>query len=59
MTPETKHLLKWWFEWLKRLIYTSYHLLNRKAYRTWKRRRVSCSRLSIPEIDAMDESDLH
>jgi hypothetical protein len=36
MTPETKHLLYWWIEWLRRLIRTSYHLFNRHAYHKWK-----------------------
>lgn len=39
MTEETKHLLKWWREWLNRFFLTSYHLINRKAYRKWKAER--------------------
>jgi len=36
ISPETKHLLYWWKEWAARLLRTTYHLFNRKAYRRWK-----------------------
>lgn len=39
MTDETKHLLKWQFEWLKRFLRTWYHILNRGAYHTFKNRK--------------------
>lgn len=39
MNPETKHLIYWWGVWLKRLILTSYHIVNRQAYHTWKNRK--------------------
>jgi len=36
---ETKHLLYWWIEWLKRFLTTSYHLFNRRAYHDWLKKR--------------------
>ena len=36
MTKETKHLIYWQIEWLKRFFRTTYHIFNRKAYRNWK-----------------------
>jgi hypothetical protein len=39
MTKETRHLIHWWFEWLKRLTLTSYHIFNRPAYRKWRQKR--------------------
>ncbi len=39
MTKETKHLIFWWFEWLERLIRTTYHIFNRESYRKWKKSR--------------------
>jgi len=41
MTKETKHLIFWWFEWLKRLVRTTYHIFNRSAYHKWKFRQQS------------------
>ncbi len=32
---DTFWLLYWWFEWFKRLLNTSWHLVNRNAYRRW------------------------
>ena len=39
LSQETKHLLKWQFEWLIRFLRTTYHLLNRRAYKSWKENR--------------------
>lgn len=39
MTTETKHLLYWWWQWLVRLLNTSYHLMNRKAYHQYLRNK--------------------
>ena len=36
---ETQWLFKWWMEWAKRLCLTTWHLINRKAYRKWKEER--------------------
>lgn len=41
MSPESKHLIRWWKIWLERLVLTTYHLFNRNAYRKWKRARQS------------------
>ena len=63
MTNETKHLLYWWGEWFKRLLLTSYHLTNRKAYRNWKLRSKNkfeedaCREL-FPDLDGAEENDL-
>lgn len=67
MSKETKHLLYWWAVWLKRFLLTSYHLVNRRAYRSWKRNKgchrssfnESASRELLPDLDAMEESELH
>lgn len=50
MTPETKHLLKWWKEWGKRFLLTSYHLINRKAYRKWKLNRKPKMNKKVAEV---------
>lgn len=36
MSDETNHLLCWWKIWFVRLTRTTYHLVNRRAYRKWK-----------------------
>lgn len=38
-SSETKHLFYWWLVWLTRLVRTTYHIVNRSAYRKWKRHR--------------------
>ena len=35
MSKETKHLLKWQFEWAKRFFRTWFHILYRPAYKKW------------------------
>ena len=60
MTKETKHLLKWWKEWLKRLLLTTYHIVNRRAYRKWKLQRDAAKYLrnNILDVDGMDGFDM-
>jgi hypothetical protein len=62
MTQETKHLIYWWGVWLKRLLTTSYHIINRKAYRRWKNKRQQfneqAEREIFPDLCAMEENDL-
>ena len=55
ISKETKHLIYWWFEWLLRLLNTSYHIINRKAYHRFKRNKYHGS--GIPELDIMDEAN--
>jgi len=62
MSKETRHLIYWWFQWLKRIIFTSYHIVNRRAYRKWKSNR-SAYRDSfhmqiLPELQAQEEAEL-
>lgn len=53
-TGSTKHLLYWWRQWLKRLVVTSYHLVNRRAYRRWYSKKYKIP--LEPVLSAMDKS---
>lgn len=57
MTKETKHLLYWWTEWLLRFMRTTWHIVNRLAYRKWKNSQGF--RGSWDHVDTLEESDLH
>lgn len=58
---ETKHLIYWWLVWFKRLVLTSYHIINRRAYHKWKENKSkfnnSACRELFPDLDAIEESD--
>ena len=43
VSKETKHLLQWQKEWLKRFFLTTYHLFNRKAYHKLRRNKYLAS----------------
>lgn len=51
ISPETKHLIKWWLEWLHRLLFTTYYLFNRRAYREWKKLHTKYDNYSGGRVD--------
>lgn len=62
MKNETKHLLHWWKEWLVRLLTTSYHLVNRKAYHQYlqnkpKRKSFMCPIDDDPDFEEYMEQN--
>ena len=64
MTKETKHLWHWWFEWLKRFLTTTYHIVNRRSYHKWKnnkniRKNIDASSEMFPELDILSMEDFH
>ena len=66
MSEETKHLLKWWVVWFERLARTTYHIINRKAYRKWKFEYAKqkafqrqCIREQIYSFDLLNQNDFH
>lgn len=55
-SKETKHLFYWQIEWFMRFLTTSYHLVNRKAYRRYKERR---GRQMVNNVDFLFLEDFH
>jgi len=58
-TGSTKHLLYWQAEWFKRFALTWWHIVNRRAYRTWQVRSKADSILkaNIPDEGMRMELD--
>ena len=51
MSDETQHLLRWWKIWFVRLARTTYHLVNRSAYRHWKSNQLNKIKHQEIELD--------
>lgn len=54
MTDETKRLLSWQLEWFIRFWRTTWHLLNRKAYRRWLSGKYFINGSGFTILDEMD-----
>lgn len=52
---DTMHLLYWQAEWFKRFLTTWWHIVNRRAYRKWRKEKYYGDFIHTLKADIPDE----